>query len=147
MSAASAVMRRVSTFRCSWSDWKAQRRAACGPALSRLSPELQFFRLHPKRCMGCGDDEPAAREVVTHQTRKQALSAAMERGGRLVEQPDRPPHREQPGERKPPALAGRQIRRRQMRGMIEPHRSKGLRCVERLPAEKIPPEREILHHA
>src|ERR1700681_1100711 len=102
MSAASAVMRRVSTFRCSWSDWKAQRRAACGPALSRLSPDLQFFRLPPKRCMGCGDDEPAAREVVTHQTRKQALPGGIERRGRLLEQPNRPPPPEQPAHPAPP---------------------------------------------
>ncbi len=67
--------------------------------------------------------------------------------GRLVQQPDRPPHRQQPGDREPPPLARRQKRGRQMRGMIEPHRDQAFRRTGRLAAQKIPPEDKIFQHA
>ena len=43
-----------------------------------------------------------------------ACAGGVERRGRLVEQPDRPRHRDQPGERQPPPLPGRQVGRRQV---------------------------------
>ena len=79
--------------------------------------------------MGGGDDHAAAREMVAHQAGEQFLPGGIERRGRLVQQPDRPPHHEQAGDRKPPPLAGRQKRRRQMRGMVRAPRRRGIgRC-------------------
>ena len=79
--------------------------------------------------------------MITHQGDEQALPGGIERIGRFIQQPDRPPHREQPGDREPPALSGRQIRGGQMRGMIEPHRGEAFIGIERLAAQKTPPER------
>ena len=64
--------------------------------------------------MGCRNDQAAAREMIAHQGSKQALSSGIERAGRFIQQPDRPPHREQPRDREPTPLSGRQIGRRQM---------------------------------
>src|SRR6266478_2156148 len=122
-------------------ELKALLRAVCGPAISRCAPEPQFFRLHAKGGVGRGDDHAAAREMITYQRGKQVLTGGVERTGRFVQQPDRPPHREQPGDREPPPLSGRQIGRRQMHGMIEPHRGEAFMSIERLAAQKIPPER------
>ena len=80
------------------------------------------------------------RQMVTHQGNKHALSGGVERVGRLVQQPDRSPHSKQPGDREPPPLSGRQIRRRQLRGMIKPYPGKAFPGVERCAAQKIPPE-------
>ena len=93
-----------------------------------------------------GDDQATAREVIAHDTCKQALAGGVERIGRFIQQPDRPPHREQPGDRQPPPLSGRQESRRELAGMIEPHRGKAVAGV-RPRAEKIPPEGEVFHHA
>ena len=97
--------------------------------------------------MGSGDDQAPAGEVIGHQAGKHALTSDVERIGRLVQQPDRAPDREQPGDREPPALAGRQIRGRQVGGMVEPDSGKALleavTGVRWLAAEKIPPEGEI----
>ena len=90
---------------------------------------------------------PPLREVVAHQAGEQILPGRIERRGRLVEQPDRPPHREQPGDREPPPLAGGQIGRRQMRGVAEADCSEGLLAIFGVAAEKIPPERQVLQHA
>ena len=92
-------------------------------------PHPQFPRLDPERGMGGGDDDAAACEMVAHHAGEQVLPGGIERRGRLVQQPDRPAHHEQAGDRKPPPLAGREIRRRQMRGMAEPHGGRGIgRC-------------------
>ena len=96
--------------------------------------------------MGGGDDQAAACEVIVHHTRKQALPGGIEGVGRLIQQPDRPPHRQQPGDREPAPLSGREIRRRQPGGMIEPHRGQALRGIERLAAQEIPPECEVFQH-
>src|SRR6202048_3964247 len=104
-------------------------------------PDPQFFRLHPQWRMRCGDDQAAARQMIAHQGGEHALPGGVERVGRFVQQPDRPPHHKQSGDREPPPLSGRQIGRRKMRGMIEPDRCKARPGVEGLAAEKIAPER------
>ena len=94
-------------------------------------PIRSSLRGDPERRMGRGDDHAAAGEMVAHQAGEQRLPGGVERRGRLVQQPDRPPHRQQAGDRQPPPLAGRQIRRRQMRGMAEPDRGEALRRCRR----------------
>ena len=71
------------------------------------------------------------------------LRRRIERRRRLVEQPDRPRHRDQPGDRQPPPLSGRQIsgrqvgERRQGRPRPAPARR---RCRA---AEKLGPELQV----
>src|SRR5713101_83548 len=88
------------------------------PGPSRFSPDPQFSRLYPQRRVGRGDDQAASGEMITHQGGKQALSGGVEGIGRLIQQPDRPPYREQPGDREPPPLSGRQIGCRQVACVI-----------------------------
>ncbi len=54
-------------------------------------------------------DEAASGQMRPHQIAEALLRRGVERARRLVEQPDRPLDREQPRDRQPPALAGRQI--------------------------------------
>src|SRR6266851_473608 len=122
-------------------EQKARRRVARSPARSRCAPDPQFARGSSQWRMGCGDDQAAARKMIAHQGREHALPGGIERVGRLVQEPDRPPRHNQPGDREPPPLSGRQVRRRKIRGMIEPDRGKACPGIEYLAAEEIPPER------
>ena len=64
--------------------------------------------------MGGRHDQAAAGEMLAHQRRQHRLRGGVERRGRLVEQPDRPLHRDQARDRQPPPLPGREIGRRQV---------------------------------
>ena len=90
--------------------------------------------------MGCGNNQAAARKMLAHQTRQQALSGSVKGRVRLVHQPERPPHREQAGQRQPPSLPGREIGGGQVNGMVEPDRAQALGCVRHLAAKKLTPE-------
>jgi aconitate hydratase len=59
--------------------------------------------------VGGGDDDAAAGEVGAHQFGEALLARGVERGGRLVEQPDRSRGGEQAGDGKAAALAGREV--------------------------------------
>ena len=61
----------------------------------------------PSRCAAIGRAQPL-------------LAVAVERGRRLVEQPDRRRRREQPGQRQPPPLPGRQPAARPIGDRVEP---------------------------
>ena len=84
----------------------------------------------------------AAGEVAAHQSGERVLRRAVERRGRLVEQPDRPLHRDEPRDRQPPPLAGGQI----AGGQLAPRRRARPRPARRRPraaAEIVRPEVEI----
>ena len=87
---------------------RADKRAHAGPILSSRGA------FEPDRPMRGGDDHAAAGEMAAHQLGQPILRRHVERRGRLVQQPDRPLHRDQPRDRQPPPLPGRQIGRRQV---------------------------------
>ena len=98
-------------------------------------PQPQLARpLEPDRAVCGRDDQAAAGEMLTHQPARRVLRRRVERRGRLVEQPDRALHGDQPGERQPPPLAGRQIGRRQFRQRRETDRRQ-----RRLDQRPVPP--------
>src|SRR5450631_467953 len=97
--------------------------------------------------MGGGDDQPASGQMVTHQAGEHGLSGRVQRRGRLVQQPDRAAQREQPRQGEPAALAGGQIRGRQIHRVGESHAIEAFTRVRALAAEKVAPEGEVLHHA
>ena len=86
---------------------------------------------------------PPPARCAAHQIGQAVLRRHIERRGRLVEQPDRPRHREQPRDRQPPPLPGRQIGRRQIGQRREVDRLQ--RGVDRQldAAEKARPELQV----
>ena len=89
-------------------DDEGRQRVHAGPSLSsraRSSP------IGP--CAAATIMPPQAR-WPSHQLGEARLRGRVERRGRLVEQPDRPLDRDQPRDRQPPPLPGRQIGRRQV---------------------------------
>ena len=71
------------------------------------------------------------------------LGGGVEGGGRFVEEPERPVGDEQPGERHPAALPGREIGHGQARGMGEAHRVERLARGERRVSEEVAGEGEV----
>ena len=65
--------------------------------------------------MSGGDEDPAVLEVRPHDRRQRGLSGNVERGRRLVEQPERALGDKQASERHAPPLSGRE----QSRGEID----------------------------
>jgi hypothetical protein len=57
-----------------------------------------------------GKDQAPAREMKLHQICEADLTFIVKSGSRLVEQPERPVHGDEPRERQPPPLTGREIR-------------------------------------
>ena len=94
--------------------------------------------------MGRGQDQPAAGEMGAHELGQHGLPHGVERGGRLIEQPDRPLDRNQAGERKAAALPGGEIARGQPGQPVETDGGKAPRRPSPRPAEKIRPESEVL---
>ena len=95
------------------------RTSRAASALMRPLPQPQL--LAPSRPIGpwvAATMMPPVRRC-RHQGREPLLARGIERRGRLVEQPDRPLHREQPRERQPPPLPGREIGRRQIGQSVE----------------------------
>ena len=94
--------------------------------------------------MGRGRDHAAARhDGVSRMPAQGLLRGGVEGGGRLVEEPERPMGHEQPGQRHPAALAGREIGHRQARGMGEAHRVERLARGERRVSEEVAGEGEV----
>ena len=84
-------------------------RSALMPALPARSSR---GALEPDRPVRRGDDHARRRrDAARISSASTLLRRRVERRGRLVEQPDRPRHGDQPGERQPPPLPGRQIGR------------------------------------
>ena len=77
---------------------------------------------------------------------KHVLRRAVERRGRLVEQPDRPRHREQPRERQPPPLPGGEVGCRQIGHAVEADRGQGAGGAASSPPRIARPEVEVLGH-
>ena len=96
-----------------------------------------------------GDDrETAAGHVRGDRRDEQLHRLRIERDGRLVEQPQRAPHRDEAGKREAPLLPGRKIARGDVGQRRQPE------AVERGPRQPLPavaeivgPEREVLGDA
>ena len=91
---------------------EARRRTAAASSGGCVSPKPQSrlaARVEPDRSMGGGQDQPAAGEMRAHELGQHRLRRGVERGGRLVEQPDRPLDRDQAGEREAAALPGGEV--------------------------------------
>ena len=92
--------------------------------------------------MGRGDDDAAPRQMSVHDLAQPLLGRHVKRAGRLVEQPDRPRHRQHAGKRQPPPLPGREITGRQAGEIGETDRGKatfgapGIVTVTGLPLRK-----------
>ncbi len=86
---------------------------------SRRSQPQFLGAVEADRGVGRRQDEAAAGAMGAHQVGQDRLRGGVERGGRLVEQPDRSGDRDHAREREPPALAGREIAGRQMRQPVE----------------------------
>ena len=64
--------------------------------------------------------------MVPHQPDQHRLRGRIERRGRFVEQPERPPRHQESRQRDAPALSGREIADRQLRDMRQPDRGQRL---------------------
>ena len=109
--------------------------------------EPEFVIGQRQRLVGGRHHQAAGGEMRGDQLEQPALRGDVERGGRLVEQPQRPVDDEQAGQRQPPPLAGRQILRRQLGELAERHPVE--RVVARqaaAAAERGDPEIEVLGH-
>ncbi len=94
--------------------------------------QFQFARIvETERQMRGGDDNAAAREMRAHQLEQHRLCRGIERRGRLVEQPERPLHRDQARDREPSSLTGGEIGRRQLGQRFEPDRGERVRRLSR----------------
>ena len=86
----------------------------------RRRPKPQLLRaLEPERRVGGGDDDAAAVEMRLHDRGEGGLRGGVERGRRLVEEPERPVGDEEAGERDAPLLPGRERARREIDHMGE----------------------------
>jgi len=99
--------------------------------------------------VGRGQDDPAARQMATHEAEKSRLSRDVERRGRLVEKPHRSSDGDETGEGETPLLAGRQIGGRETGEAGEAELFQRLiwrrrrRCG---PAQSARPESQVLPH-
>ena len=102
--------------------------------------QFQFAgALEPDRPVRRGDDQAAAGKMRAHELGEASLRRCVERRGRLVQQPQRPRDGDQPGNRQPPPLPGRQIGCRQIGERVEVERRQ--RIQDRpAAAEKVDPE-------
>src|SRR3569833_4304652 len=123
--------------------WSMNRKAS-----SPRPPNPQFTGLDAERPVGGGDDQSAAGEVLAHQRYKHRLTRSIERGGRLIQQPERPRRCEQPCQRQAAALTGRESGRRQLAGVAESDGGEAIAArAPRHAAEEVGPERKVLSHA
>ena len=93
-----------------------------------------FAPIESDRSVRGGEDHAAAGEMAAHQPGEHRLRRRVERGGRLVEQPERPLDRDQPRDRQPPPLPGGEIGGGQVGDAAEPdgvERRGGRRCRRR----------------
>jgi hypothetical protein len=101
---------------------------------------------HRDRQMGRGDDDAAGAHVVADQAGEMDFRRRIETGGRLVEQPDRTAVEQQFGDRDTAALAGRQVGKRQVAGVLQPDGRQRLVDLEFRPAGESLPEGQVLMH-
>ena len=92
-----------------------------------------------------GDNNSATCEMVAHDFREAGLRWRIERGRRLVEQPDRARHRDNAGDGQSAALPRGKKSRRQIRELREIQKLKCLTAVAARP-KKPRPELEVLSH-
>ena len=97
----------------------------------------------PERKMRCRDHHAAAGQMAAHQIEQHRLRGGIERRGRLVEQPERPLHGDEPRDREPALLPGREIGRRQAGQRVESDRAQRLERRLSAAAEPRGPEGEI----
>ena len=112
---------------------------------SGAEPQL-LGAVQSERRVGGGDEDPAASEVRLHDGGKRALSGGVERGRRLVEQPERALGDKQASKRHAPPLSGREQPRREIDHMAKPSARKGreLRRTRGIAAEHGGREGEVL---
>ena len=90
---------------------------------------------------------PPERRCFVIEVGKRFLCLGIERGGRLVQQPERALHRGKPRDRQPPPLAGRQVRRGQIGQARRGPTALSARSHVRLAAQIGAPERQVLGDA
>src|SRR6202020_2976299 len=91
--------------------------------LDRAKPQL-LRAVQSERRVDGGNKDPAAFEVRTHNGGKRDLSAGVERGRRLVEQPERTLGDKQASERDATPLSRREQPRREIDHMAQTERRK-----------------------
>src|SRR6516165_2375162 len=79
-----------------------------------------------------------------HEAGEAVAPGSVQRAGRLVEEPDRTFDRDKPGDRKPPALAGREISRRQSRDVAKPDQFENILHFGGAAAQKRDPKTQVL---
>ena len=85
----------VLTERLVFHPTPARWRAPTLPLQGRVVAHLQGLGIFQAQWpMGGRDDEPTRREVLAHHVGEDHLAGGIERGGRLIKQPDRATHRE-----------------------------------------------------
>ncbi len=96
--------------------------------------------------MGRGDDDAAVAEIVLHDRGEGRLRRGVERGRRLVEQPERPAGDEQAGERDAALLSGGERAGRKVDHMREAdaRQRAAARLARTIAAERARPEGEVL---
>ena len=101
--------------------------------------------------MGRRDDQPAVAEMGPHQAVEPLLGCRVERGGGLVEEPQRPRDRDHAGKRQPAPLAGREVAGRNIGEVAEADSIEA--AFRRFPlaggglgVEEAHPEGEVFHH-
>ena len=94
--------------------------------------------------MGRGRDHAAASPVAFENETQSFLGGRVEGRGRLVEEPEGPLRHQQPGERHPAALAGREIGHRQAGRVGEPHRLQGVPRLQCRVSEEVAGEGQVL---
>src|SRR5712671_2684098 len=114
---------------------------------SSASSKPEFCRLlKPDRAMDGCDDESATLKVRAHQLRQHRLGGDVERGGRLIEQPERALDSDQPRDREPAALPCGQVGGWQGRNAPKPDiRQRGCK-VGRRAIQETGPKIEVFKH-
>ena len=107
-------------------------------------PQLGRRRQRPSGACVAATTRPPSAQMRPHQPGERLLRGGVERGGRLVEEPEGAARDEQAGERQPPALAGREIGDGRSRRVREPDRLERLAGRRGRVAEKVAGEGEVL---
>ena len=113
----------------------------------RCDPKPQLLRaIQSERRVNGGDEDPAAFEMRLHDGGKRDLSGGVERGRRLVEQPERTLGDKQASKRHAPPLSGREQPRREIDHMAQTERRKRgeLRFPRGIAAQHCGREGEVL---
>ena len=113
----------------------------------RRNAQPQLLRpFKPNRAVGGSENEAALCQVARHQAGKRGLGGGVKGGGRLVQQPQRPPHRDQARDREPAPLPGGQVGSRQVGEGAQADRRQRRLGFRRAAAKETGPEIEVFSH-